>query len=333
MTGKIGQRQLAAIVFTDVAGFSSKVEADEERTLRRVREDLEFIEGISAGHNGKIIKTTGDGLLISFGSAIDAVSFATEAQRKIYEQNVNLRPSDRLEHRMGIHLGDIFLTDTDVMGDGVNIAARLQSEAEPGGICISQTVYDVVKNKLSINAVSLGPKELKNIREAIYAYRIVVDAESNLADTAAGETARAGRRRLVIYSAIAAAIAIVIAAALRPGARRPVPVATPPESPAAEAPPLQDLRSTTIGWVRPRLSGYNRENPLRLKVPGRPGVAGRGIRPAVISVWMEGDETLIDIQGDIRRRGLDQIDPKLLGAIARELARQDERAPVAPPEP
>ena len=192
MTEKIGQRQLAAIVFTDVAGFSSKVAANEERTLRRVREDLEFIGDLSAVHNGKIIKTTGDGLLISFGSAIDAVSFATEAQRKIYEQNVSLRPSDRLEHRMGIHLGDIFLTDSDVMGDGVNIAARLQSEAEPGGICISQTVYDVVKNKLSINAVSLGPKELKNIRDAIYAYRIVVDAESNLAAIAAGEKGRNG---------------------------------------------------------------------------------------------------------------------------------------------
>ena len=336
MEGDIGHRQLAAIIFTDVVGFSSRVADDEEKTLRRVREDLQLLTDLSGGHNGKIVKTMGDGLLISFGSAIDAVSFAVEAQKKLYYQNQKLSPNERLEHRMGIHLGDIFITESDAMGDGVNIAARLQSEAEPGGICVSQTVYDVVKNKLSINAVSIGPRELKNIREAIYAYRIVVDAESGLAGkSAAGEAAPRTRRRIVIYSVVASAAVIVVGTifALRgPGFRPPT---QPPGqevhglhpaeiSSESEEPVSRDLRSTTLEWVRPRLARYDRENPLRLRVPRRPGARGRGgVMPPVISVWMEGEEVVIDAKGDIRRRRLEQLDPIFIGAIGKAISREE----------
>jgi class 3 adenylate cyclase len=240
MTEPLGQRQLAAIVFTDVAGFSSRMRADEERTLRRVREDLSLLADLSKKCQGNVVKNTGDGLLISFGSAIDAVSFALEAQRRISFRNERLSPADRLEHRMGIHLGDVFLSESDAMGDGVNIAARLQAEAEPGGICISQTVYDVVKNKLAIKAVSLGPRELKNIRDAIYAYRIVVDAESGIAHQAPGErTPRATGRKVALYSILALAALLVIvriAVGRRPVGKAPV---AAPEGVRASAPKHQ----------------------------------------------------------------------------------------------
>ena len=330
MKDDIGHRQLAAIVFTDVAGFSSRVADDEEKTLRRVREDLQLLTDLSGGHNGKIVKTMGDGLLISFGSAIDAVSFAIGAQKKLYHQNQKLSPNERLEHRMGIHLGDIFLTESDVMGDGVNIAARLQSEAEPGGICISQTVYDVVKNKLAIKAVSLGPRELKNIREAIYAYRIVVDAESGLTAKAAGkEEIKVTRSKVPLYPSIAAVvvIAVVVAVVIRYSGRSTEPIQEGEALERAaitESPSPQDLRSTTIEWVRPRLTRHQRENPLRVKALRRTGAGGMGGRVPVISVWMEGDDVMIDAGGEVRRRRFEQLDRRFLGAIAKALSRKEQ---------
>ena len=292
MKDDIGHRQLAAIVFTDVVGFSSKVATDEERTLRRVREDIELLADLSAKHSGKIIKTTGDGLLLSFGSAINAVSFAVEAQKQLYNQNQKLSPDEGLEHRMGIHLGDIFLTESDAMGDGVNIAARLQSEAEPGGICVSQTVYDVVKNKLSINAVSIGARELKNIREAIYAYRIILDAESSLASKAsAGKGIQVNKRRIVTYSVIGVAVVIVIIAAVMFSYRdrdfgittdQPAEEVDRPGPPAradtGETAITEGMRANAIEWVRPRLALHDRENPLRLRPPRGPGARARGVR-------------------------------------------------------
>ena len=226
---------------------------------------------------------------------------------------------------MGIHLGDIFLTESDVMGDGVNIAARLQSEAEPGGICISQTVYDVVKNKLAIKAVSLGPRELKNIREAIYAYRIVVDAETNQAEKAA--PVRSGRRFPLYWLLAAAAACVVIAVVLNAARQRrsgePLLPPAPQESPTVgAAPPPGDLRSTTIEWIRPRLVRHGRENPLRVRSTRMSGDMVRAGRSPLIFVWMEGDDIMLDVRGDVRRRSFDQLDRRIIGAIAAELSRE-----------
>ena len=171
-----GQRVLAAIVFTDVVNFSARMQAEEEATLGLLKRDFEMMRKLGEKYSGAVLKTTGDGLLLYFSSAVQAVAYALKMQRR-FAENARSQPADEtLTHRVGIHLGDVFVHDEDVMGDGVNIAARLQAEAEPGGICISQTVYDVVKNKLELEVIKLGPRELKNISSAVSMYRVLLES-------------------------------------------------------------------------------------------------------------------------------------------------------------
>lgn len=173
-----GQRSLAAIVFTDVVSFSARMQADEETTLRLLKRDFDAMREICVQHHGSVLKTTGDGLLLYFSSAVQAVACALAMQRA-FAEHLKIRPAaESLTHRLGIHLGDVFVNEQDVMGDGVNIAARLQAEAEPGGICISQTVYDVVRNKLALHVTRLGPRELKNITQAIPIYKLLLEAQA-----------------------------------------------------------------------------------------------------------------------------------------------------------
>lgn len=173
-----GQRTLAAILFTDAVSFSARMSEDEEHTLKLIDRDLTLMTNICRQFEGRVLKSTGDGLLMYFASAIQAVACATEVQKTLAKNSANLPQKDVLIHRIGIHLGDVFFRENDVMGNGVNIAARLQAEAEPGGICISQTVYDVVKNNLSLQVTFLGAKELKNIREAIPIYQILLASQT-----------------------------------------------------------------------------------------------------------------------------------------------------------
>ncbi len=171
-----GQRSLAAIVFTDVVSFSARMQTDEEGTLTLLKRDFDAMRQICVEHQGSVLKTTGDGLLLYFSSAVQAVACALAMQRFFAEQAKTRPAAASLVHRLGIHLGDVFVNEQDVMGDGVNIAARLQAEAEPGGICISQTVYDVVKNKLALHVTRLGPRELKNISQHIPIYKLLLEA-------------------------------------------------------------------------------------------------------------------------------------------------------------
>ena len=173
-----GQRSLAAIVFTDVVSFSARMQADEDTTLRLLKRDFAEMREICIQHHGSVLKTTGDGLLLYFSSAVQAVACALAMQRAFAEQMKARPAAESLTHRVGIHLGDVFVNQQDVMGDGVNIAARLQAEAEPGGICISQTVYDVVRNKLALHVTRLGPRELKNISQSIPIYKLLLEAQA-----------------------------------------------------------------------------------------------------------------------------------------------------------
>ena len=173
-----GQRALAAIVFTDVVGFSTRMQVDEEKVLVLLERDFAAMKKLCQQHSGAVLKNTGDGLLLYFSSAVQAVACALRTQKYFARKAKLLPPAEVLTHRVGIHLGDVFLSEQDVMGDGVNIAARLPAEAEPGGICISQTVYDVVKNKLALQVTLLGPRDLKNIAEAIPIYRILLEAQT-----------------------------------------------------------------------------------------------------------------------------------------------------------
>ena len=165
-------RKLAAILVSDVVGYSRLAGADEERTLvrlRGLRSDL--IDPAITAHHGHIIKRTGDGSIIEFRSVVDAVRCALEVQTGMVERNAGLAPERRIEFRVGIHLGDVVEeADGDLMGDGVNVAARLEGICEPGGVCLSEDAYRQVKSRLELQVADLGPQSLKNIAEPVHAY-------------------------------------------------------------------------------------------------------------------------------------------------------------------
>ncbi|PSN20431.1 hypothetical protein C7271_02285 [filamentous cyanobacterium CCP5] len=184
-----GQRTLAAIVLTDAVGFSARMSIEEELTLKVIRRDQKLMETLCQQYEGRVIKSTGDGLLMFFSSAVQAVSCALAIQQQLSQSGQNLAPDKVLQHRIGVHLGDVFCSQTDVMGNGVNIAARLQTEARAGGICISQVVYDVVKSRLALNATFAGPLHLKNIQEPLPAYHLELKSGASTAEEAPLEVA------------------------------------------------------------------------------------------------------------------------------------------------
>ena len=201
-----GQRTLAAIVFTDVVSFSMLMATNEEHTLDLLRRDFQLMTELCQRFEGKVIKTIGDALLMYFSSAVKAVGCAQEIQSSLAEITANLAPDDILTHRIGIHLGDVFFNGTDVLGDGVNIAARLQAEAQPGGICLSQTVYEVVKKPLALKATDLVPRKLKNMPDSVSVYQIPplhptpFTAQWELEPAQKGEGGSSNEATSVIYS-------------------------------------------------------------------------------------------------------------------------------------
>jgi len=160
------QRKLAAILAADIAGYSRLMGADEEGTLRRLKAlRAELLDPAITGHNGRIVKTTGDGLLVEFASVVDAMRCATQWQRAMAERT---EPADsRIEWRIGVNVGDVIIDEGDIYGDGVNIAARLEAMAEPGGICISRTVLTHTRGKLDFPVEDLGDQALKNIAQRV----------------------------------------------------------------------------------------------------------------------------------------------------------------------
>ncbi|MCP2729429.1 CHASE2 domain-containing protein [Symplocastrum sp. BBK-W-15] len=173
-------RVLAAIVFTDVESFTKKMVTDEQHTLELVHRDFQLMNQICQEFEGQILKSLGDGLLMYFASVEKAVSSSIAMQKAIATAATNLPESDILRHRIGIHLGEVFFNGNDVMGNGVNMAARLQTQAIAGGICLSQTVYDVVKNTIKIDARYGGLRSLKNIPEPVPVYEIPPPQEREL---------------------------------------------------------------------------------------------------------------------------------------------------------
>jgi adenylate cyclase len=169
-------RKLAAILVADVVGYSRLAGTDEDRTLARLRAlRSDLIDPTIALHHGRIVKRTGDGSLIEFRSVVDAVRCAIEVQEGTVERNTGLPPERRIEFRVGVHLGDVVEeSDGDLMGDGVNIAARLEGIAKPGAICLSEQAYWQVKGRLDLAVVDLGPTQLKNIAEPIRVYSLEV---------------------------------------------------------------------------------------------------------------------------------------------------------------
>src|SRR5438552_8897189 len=169
-------RKLAAILAADVVGYSRLTGADEDRILARLRAlRSDLIDPTIAVHSGRVVKRTGDGALVEFRSVVDAVRCAVEVQNSMVERNAGLPPDRRIEFRIGIHLGDVVEeSDGDLMGDGVNIAARLEGVAMPGAICLSEDAYRQVKSRLDLAVNDLGATTLKNIAEPIRIYSLQV---------------------------------------------------------------------------------------------------------------------------------------------------------------
>jgi len=169
-------RRLAAIIAADVAGYSRLMGADEEGTLEALKAiRRELSDPKVKEHRGRIVNTTGDGLLIEFSSVVDAVRCAVEVQHAMAERNVDVPPDRRIELRMGINLGDIIKDGRDIFGDGVNVAARLEALAEPGGICVSRVVRDQVRDKLAFSFEDMGEQQVKNIARPVHVYRVLID--------------------------------------------------------------------------------------------------------------------------------------------------------------
>jgi adenylate cyclase len=168
-------RKIAAILVADVVGYSRLASADEERTLARLRALLgDLIEPAIAGHHGRIVKRTGDGFIAEFRSVVDAAHCAIEVQTGMIERNAGVAPDRRIEFRIGAHLGDVVEeADGDLMGDGVNIAARLEGICTAGAISMSEDFYRQLKGRLDAAVSDLGPKELKNIAEQSASIRLM----------------------------------------------------------------------------------------------------------------------------------------------------------------
>jgi len=178
------ERRLAAILAADVAGYSRLMGLDEVGTAQVLREHRVVVDALVAKHSGRVVKTTGDGLLIEFHSVVDAVECALVIQAVMAERNEGVPPDRRMLFRIGVNLGDVLVEGDDILGDGVNVAARLEGIAEPGGICISSSAYDQVRGKLAATFTDLGERSLKNIDRPVRAYTVVQDGTGRKAETA-----------------------------------------------------------------------------------------------------------------------------------------------------
>jgi adenylate cyclase len=210
-------RKLAAILVADVVGYSRLAGADEDRTLARLRAlRSDLIDPAIAVHHGRIVKRTGDGSIIEFRSVVDAVGCAIEVQHAMIERNAGLAPDKRIEFRIGVHLGDVVEeADGDLMGDGVNIAARLEGIAAPGTICLSEDAYRQVKGRLDLAVTDLGPTQLKNIAEPVRAYSLQVGVPAEAKPKPASQSEPAAPRAhglLARWPALAAALIVALLA-------------------------------------------------------------------------------------------------------------------------
>ena len=197
-----GTRKIAAILVADIVGYSRLAGTDEDRTLSRLRGlRSDLIDPATAAHHGRIVKRTGDGNIVEFRSVVDAVRCAIEVQNGMVERNAGVAPERRIEFRVGIHLGDVVEeADGDLMGDGVNIAARLESICQPGAICLSEDAYRQVTGRLDLAVADLGPTQLKNIAEPVrvYSLQVGIPAQAKPAPFLAPEKSAPPRLSMVV---------------------------------------------------------------------------------------------------------------------------------------
>jgi class 3 adenylate cyclase/tetratricopeptide (TPR) repeat protein len=308
-------RRLAAIVFTDVVGYSARMQLDEASTLALVQSDFEQMRRLCAQHGGQVLKSTGDGLLLCFDSVVDAVTCALAIQAGFAQ-----RGTGALQHRIGVHLGDVYHRDGDVVGDGVNLAARLQTAAQLGTVCVSDSVFAAVKGKVAMASAALDPLVLKNITQPVAAY-LIAPVGTRLAAGARGRGAR--NRRGWAGAAIGVTLLAVAAALFLRLAEKP---AAPAAAPAASS-------AASVAEF-PRHPDLKRARALIFAVDGIAGdfaLADDLVKPLLAT--QPNDPEVVTVSAEVSAeyvtRGFDQTQPRR--ALAQRLA---ERAvQLAPDNP
>jgi len=204
-------RRLAAILAADVVGYSRLIREDEATTLAALKANRkELIEPKLAQYHGRMVKLMGDGLLAEFPSAVEAVQCAVEVQHLVAERNTEVRECQRINYRIGINIGDIVVDDDDIYGDGVNVAARLESIANPGGICIARNVFNQVKDKLDLEFKDLGERQVKNIAEPVSVYQVIMDHKAEQLITTAPVVASPRQLQPALIAGIVVSLAAVV---------------------------------------------------------------------------------------------------------------------------
>ncbi len=237
------ERRLTTILAADVVGYSRLMAADEAGTLAQLKKHRsELIEPKTAQHHGRVVKLMGDGTLMEFASVVDAVSFAVEVQRAMVERNADVPQDRQVKYRIGINIGDIIVDDEDIYGDGVNVAARLEGLAEPGGICVSRNVFDEVKTKVDVGFGDLGQQDFKNLPEPVQVFKARLDST---ASRHLGPPPSPARRR-AIWLGLAAAMAGLLVAAIGALWLRPWQPDPGPAPAEAVALPLPDRPSVAV---------------------------------------------------------------------------------------
>src|SRR5262245_45452863 len=208
-------RRLAAIMFTDIVGFSRQMGTDEARTLRLLAIHNQLIQQAASAHKGVIIKTVGDAFLVDFPSVVNAVQCAQQVHVQLRAHNAEKESAEQIHVRIGIHLGDIVQQDGDVFGDGVNVAARLQGLAESDTICISQKVYEEVEHKLPLGAViPLGKPKLKNIAQRFRVYLLLPERPKGLRHRLQAQRLKLSRRISTVPRVALVGLVLIAATAI-----------------------------------------------------------------------------------------------------------------------
>ncbi len=201
------ERRLTTILAADVVGYSRLMAADEAGTLASLKAiRRELVEPKTAEHHGRVVKLIGDGTLMEFGSVVDAVRFAVELQQAMAARNARVPEDRRITYRIGINIGDIIVEGDDIYGDGVNVAARLEALAEPGGICVSRTVFDHVKDKVEVGFEDLGAQTVKNIPEPVQTFKVRLDSPATEHVIVAAPRAK----RTVRWPVVAGSITVLV---------------------------------------------------------------------------------------------------------------------------
>ncbi len=242
------ERKLTAILCADVHGYSRLMGEDEEATLRRLSSHRTIIDGLIEQHRGRFVNSAGDSVLAEFASVVNAVQCGVDIQAALKSENANLPPERRMEFRIGINLGDVMVEGAQIYGDGVNVAARLESLAEPGGICISGTVHEQVKNKLALGYEDLGAQAVKNIAEPVRVLRVLADPATASAQTASRKRALAKRKYLRTGAWSIAGLAIIVGTIVMVQHLSLRPPSTSASIPSAQSPalPLPDKPSIAV---------------------------------------------------------------------------------------